>query len=411
MKINKSFKVEIKPNNKQKTILNKSFGTARFAYNWGLASRIDLYEKEKKSTTAINQHKELCAVKKEQYPWMYEVSKCAPQEALRDLQTAFNNFFRGLKQGKKVGFPKFKSKHGSKNSFRVSSGFFYITNSSVKIPNCHELKFKEKDYVPTENVKYNSVTLSKDADKYYFSVQCELDVPDNAEIKEAIVGVDLGIKTLLVCSDGTSFDNPKNTYKTEKKLAHAQKDFSRTKKGSKNRDKARLKVQKIHRTIKDRRLDNLHKATNTLVKTKPRYIVLEDLNVTGMMKNHRLAKAVQDSSFGEIYRQVKYKAGWYGSEVILAGRFFPSSKMCRKCGAINENLTLADRIFICPHCGHTEDRDLHASINLENFGLSTLSSRGIKACGESVRPLSAFDLEAVSTNQEENLKSDVVRFL
>ena len=411
MKINKAYKVEIKPNNKQKTILNKSFGTARFAYNWGLAQRIDLYEKEKKSTTAINQHKELCAIKKEQYPWMYDVSKCAPQEALRDLQAAYNNFFRGLKQGKKVGFPKFKSKHGSKNSFRVSSGFFYITNSSVKIPNCHELKFKEKDYVPTENVKYNSVTLSKDSDKYYFSVQCEMIIPDPVGSKETVVGEDLGIKTLLVGSDGACFDNLKNTYKMEKKLAHAQKDFSRTQKGSKNRDKARLKVQKIHRTIRNRRLDNLHKTTSTLVKTKPRYIVLEDLNVTGMMQNHCLAKAVQDSSFGEIYRQINYKAGWYGSEVILADRFFPSSKMCRKCGAINENLTLEDRIFICPHCGHTEDRDLHASINLEQYGINTLSSRGIKACGESVRLFGACGPEAVSLNQEGNLKSDVVRFL
>jgi putative transposase len=402
--INRGYRVEIKPNNKQKTLLNKAFGVARFAYNWGLARRIELYKNEKKSLSAIDQHKELCILKKEQFPWMYEVSKCVPQEALIDLEDAYNKFY---KSNKNFRYPKFKTKHKSKDSFRVSSGNFYITESSIKIPKIGQIKLKEKRYIPTAGIKYNSITVSKDANKYFVSVQCEVETPGVTEKKETVLGIDLGIKTLLVCSNGEIFDNPKTTYKYEKKLAHAQKNFSRTKKGSKNRTKANLKVQKIYRKIKNSRMNNLHRATSAVVKTKPRYIVLEDLNVKGMTKNHHLAKAVSDGSFGEIYRQFKYKALWYGSEIIDADRFYPSSKLCRKCGQIKDDLTLEDRVYTC-ECGHTEDRDLNASINLEEYGLNTLSSRGIKACGESVRLLDAIDLEAVSTNQEENNTTNLV---
>jgi putative transposase len=386
MIINKAYKTELNPNNKQKTILNKSFGIARFAYNWGLNQRINLYKSEKKSTNAINQHKLLNTLKATEFPWMYDVSKCVPQESLRNLHKAFGNFFRGLKKGKKTGFPHFKSKHRSRFSFRISSGFFYVTNSSIKIPNCGEIKLKEKEYIPVKNVKYNSLTISKEANRYFVSVQTVVKVKNKTSKRKSVLGIDLGIKTLLVCSDGSVFDNPKNTNKLEKKLTHAQKSFSRTKKGSKNRDKRRLRVQKVHREISNRRSDNIHKITNILTKTKSRYLVIEDLNVSGMMKNHCLAKAIQDGSFGEIRRQLEYKSQWRGSEVILVNRYFPSSKMCRKCGKINEDLSLSDRIFEC-ECGHVEDRDLNASINLERFGLSTLSSRGIKACGESVRLL------------------------
>jgi putative transposase len=401
MIINRAYKTELNPNNKQKTILNKSFGIARFAYNWGLNQRIELYKSEKKSTNAINQHKLLNTLKSTEYPWMYEVSKCVPQESLRNLHKAFGNFFRGLKSGKKIGFPHFKSKHRSRYSFRISSGFFYVTNSSIKIPNCGEIKLKEKGYIPVENIKYNSITISKEADKYFVSVQVVIEIKTPKNKPESVMGIDLGVKTLLVCSNGDTFDNPKNTNRLEKKLAHAQKNFSRTKKGSKNRDKRRLVVQKVHRKIRNRRFNHIHQITNILTKTKSRYLVIEDLNVAGMMKNHCLAKAIQDGSFGEIQRQLEYKSQWRGSEVILVNRYFPSSKMCRKCGQIKEDLTLSDRIFEC-ECGHIEDRDLNASINLESYGLSTLSSRGIKACRESVRPLSACGSRAVSEKQESN---------
>lgn len=412
MKINKAYKVELKPNNKQRTLLEKSAGTARFAYNWGLNERIELYKSKKKSLTAIDQHKILCTKKKTEYPWMYEVSKMAPQGALRDLDKAFKNFFRGIKKGQKIGFPKFKSKHKSKQKFSISYGF-YVSNTEVKIPKVGRVRLKEKGYIPTKDVKINSMTVSKEADRWFVSVQVEQDITKPKE-PETVLGVDVGIKELAVCSNGQVFENPKHLKKSKKKLAHAQKNLARkkfnkeTKKSSNNRNKAKLKVQKIFRRIRNQRLDTIHKMTSSLAKTKPRYIVLEDLNVKGMMKNHKLAGAVADASFYEIKRQLLYKTSWYGGKIIEVDKFFPSSKLCSSCGCLKEDLTLQDRTYTCG-CGLNIDRDLNASINLEHYGLDklkhTVSSTGIKACGESVRPNQnlGFD-EAVSTKQEKNME-------
>lgn len=406
MIISRAYKVELNPNNKQRTLLEKSAGCARFAYNWGLKERIDLYDKEKKSLSAIDQHKILCSMKKTDYPWMYEVSKMAPQEALRDLDRAFKNFFRGLKKGQKVGFPKFKSKHKSKSSFSISYSF-NIKERSILIPKVGYVRLKEKGYIPTKNVKINSMTISKEANRWYVSVQVEQEISEPSNQIESVLGVDVGIKTLATCSNGLTFENNKYLKKTKKKLVCAQRNLSRKTKGSKNRNKAKLKVQKIHRKIKSQRIDALHKMTSILARTKPRHIVLEDLNVKGMMKNHCLAGAIGDASFAEIKRQLTYKTAWCGGSIIEVDRFFPSSKMCCKCGCLKEDLTLEDRIYICD-CGSVMDRDLNASINLENYGLiklnNTDSLSGIKACGESVRLLGAcLDQEAVSLKQEENM--------
>jgi putative transposase len=398
MKINKAYKVELNPNNKQRTLLEKSTGVARFAYNWGLRERINLYEKEKKSLTAIDQHKILCSKKKTEFSWMYEVSKMAPQEALRDLDTAFKNFFRGINKGQNIGFPKFKSKHKSKQSFSFSYSF-YVSNSEVNIPKVGRIKLKEKGYIPTKDVKINSMTVYRDAGRWFISVQVEQEIPDLFNQIEYVLGVDVGIKTLAICSNGQIFENNKYLKKSKKKLAHAQKNLARkkldreTKRSSNNRNKSKLRVQKIYRRIRCQRIDALHKMTSILARTKPRYIVLEDLNVSGMMKNHKLAGAIGDASFNEIKRQLTYKTSWYGGSIIEVDRFFPSSKMCSKCGQIKEELTLWDRIYVCD-CGNNIDRDLNASVNLEKYGLiklnNTDSLSGIQACGESVRPLSSL---------------------
>jgi putative transposase len=393
MKIQRAYKAEIKPNNRQCTLLDKSAGTARFAYNWGLSYRKKLYEEEKKSISYFDHHKVLCSIKKKEYPWMYEVSKCAPQCALRDLDVAFNNFFRSLKQGKKVGFPKFKSKHKSAISFHLDNNSFKVTNNKIMLAKIGFIRLKEKGYIPAENVKYNSITISKAANRWYVSVQVEQDMPEPNNALESVLGIDVGIKTLATCSNGQIFENHKYLNKSKKKLAHAQKTLARkkfdrkTKKLSKNREKCKLKVQKIYHKISNQRKDAIHKMTSTLVKTKPRYLVVEDLNVTGLMKNHKLAGAIGDASFCEIKRQITYKTLWYGGSVLEVDRFFPSSKTCSRCGCLKEDLTLSDRIYICNECGSTMDRDLNASVNLEKFGLSTLSSREINACGESVRLL------------------------
>lgn len=413
--------MELNPNNKQHTLLEKSAGCARFAYNWGLRERINLYEKENKSLTAIDQHKILCAKKKTEFTWMYDVSKMAPQEALRDLDIAFKNFFRGLKQGKKIGFPKFKSKHKFKSTFSFSYSF-YITNSTINIPKIGHIRLKEKGYIPVKNTHINSMTVSKVAGRWFVSVQVEQEIPEPTNEIESVLGVDVGIKTLATCSSGQIFENPKYLKKSKKKLARAQKNIARkqynkeTKRSSNNRNKSKLKVQKIYHRISNQRRDSLHKMTSVLVRTKPRYIVIENLNISGMMKNHKLAGAVANASFYEIKRQLQYKTAWYGGRVVEADRFFPSSKVCCSCGRVKEDLTLEDRIYAC-ECGNVIDRDLNASINLEKYGIDWLEDTaglaGIKACGESVRLLDAhIDQEAVSEKQEENmsLAKDSVSF-
>ncbi len=256
--------------------------------------------------------------------------------------------------------------------------------------------------------------ITKEANKWYVSVRVEQEISEPINQIESVLGVDVGIKTLVTCSNGQVFENPKYLKKSKKKLVLAQKNLSRkqfnnkTKRSSNNRNKAKLKLQKIYQRISNQRKDNIHKMTSKLVKTKPRYIVIEDLNISGMMKNHKLAESISDASFYEIKRQLIYKTAWYGGSIIEVDRFFPSSKMCSVCGNLKENLTLEDRIYIC-ECGNVIDRDLNASINLERYGLirlqSTVSSTGIKACGESVRLVGAcIDQKAVSMKQEENIK-------
>lgn len=401
MVISRAYKTEIKPSNKQRTLLEKSAGAARYAYNLGLAERINLYNTEKKSLTAIDQHKLLCARKKEEFPWMYEVSKCAPQLALVDLDKAFKNFFRGLKKGIKVGFPKFKSKHKSPPSFHLDMNSFYVTGKTIKLAKIGAVRLKEKNYIPTKSVKYNSLTVSKVAGKWFVSVQVELEFPDTVSQPKFVLGIDVGLINLATCSNGQIFKNNNYLRKSMKRLAHAQKNLARkkydrkTKRSSNNRCKSKLKVQKIYSKISNQRKDAINKMTSILAKTKPRYIALENLNISGMIKNHNLAGAIGDASFAEIKRQLIYKTAWYGGEIIEVNQFYPSSKLCRICGNIKGDLTLEDRVYIC-ECGHVEDRDLNASINIENHVMSTLSSRGIKACGESVRLLETSNLRAVS---------------
>lgn len=406
MIINKAYKVEIDPNNKQKTLLEKSVGVSRFVYNWGLNQRIELYKNEKKSTTAFTQSKDLNAIKKEQFPWLKEVSSWVSQSSLRNLDAAFNNFFRDLKKGKKVGFPKFKSKKNDKQSFNFYD-YFIIKNNKILIPRIGKVRLKEKNYIPTSGIKVNFVTVLKDVDRWCVSVNVEEEIPDPPK-EETVLGVDVGIKTLATCSNGVTYENPKFLKKMKKRLALAQRNHSRKKNGSKNKEKSKLKLQKLYRKVRNQRKDNINKMTTDLVKTKPRVIVLEDLNVAGMVKNHKLANAIFDASFYEIKRQLMYKTSWYGGSVIEVDRFFPSSKMCSVCEVIKDDLILNDRIYTCS-CGNELDRDLNAAINLEKYGLNelqnTAGSAEIKVCGESVSLLEALiDQEAVSMKQKENGK-------
>jgi putative transposase len=327
-------------------------------------------------------HRELNALKKTDVPWMYAVSKCAPQEALWNLDAAFQQFFRRCalkKQGKwtgKLGYPQFKTKKKGLGSFRLT-GRIVVSAEAIVLPRLGRLRLKEREYLPTTGVRILSATVSEQAGHWCVSVQVEQEqaVPPNTG---PVVGIDLGVKRLATLSDGEVIPNPRHLKRRLKKLKRLQRMVSRGQKGSKNRKKAVRKLAKQHRQIKQQRRNTLHQVTTRLAKTKS-VLVIEDLNVSGMLKNHHLAQAIGDVGFYEFKRQLLYKASWYGSRVILADRWEPSSRRCSGCGWIDEDLTLADRTFHCEQCCLVLDRDLNAAINLEKLAGSSSDSEN--ACG------------------------------
>ena len=379
MKIQRAHKTELAPNKTQLTLLAKSVGTARFVYNWGLGRRMEEYKETGKSSNAIAQHKQLNTLKESEYPWMYEVSKCAPQEALRDLDKAFANFFRRVKSKEgKAGYPKFKSKHDVKQSFRLT-GSINVTESRIHLPRIGWVKLKEKNYIPVD-CKVLSATVSKRANRWFVSVSTEEEIVQQNNAEGRVVGIDLGIKNLAVTSDNIVFVNPKALNKNLKKLARLQKKQSKQVKGSNNRRKTITKVQRLHYRVSCIRNDAIHQMTTAVAKTKPRLVVIEDLAVKNMMRNRRLARSLSDAAFAETRRQLEYKGKWRGFETMVADRWFASSKTCSGCGHIKVDLKLSDRTFVCPMCGLVIDRDWNAAINLEKY--PTVSSTGSNACGD-----------------------------
>ncbi len=290
---------------------------------------------------------------------MYEVSKCAPQEALWDLQTAYSRFWRGLSS-----HPTFKSKRRSPKSFRVA-GTVRVGHNFVKIPRLGRIRLKEKRYIP-ESVHVNSSTISERAGRWFVSIQGEEErsVPYNGG---PLVGVDLGINSLATLSDGTKIENPKSLKRFERKLARLQKSASRKMLGSGNRRKANRRVSKCHYRIACIRKDAINKFTTTLARTKS-VVVLENLQVSKMVKNHSLAKSLSDASFGEVRRELEYKAVWYGGRTMIAETWFPSTKRCSGCGYVKEDVPLGERVFRCDVCGLVVDRDVNAARNLEWYG-------------------------------------------
>jgi putative transposase len=386
----RGYKTELSLNNKQTTDCLRHAGTARFTYNWALNAKKSVMDKNKGKPkeqwkplpNAIELHRLLNQLKQTDFPWMYCSSKCAPQEALRNLDKAFANFFRKCKlrkQGKfkgKCGFPKFKSKKKGIGSFRLT-GTIKVFDGVVQLPNMGKLKLKERGYIPT-NAKILSATVSEHAGRWFVSIQVEEDVPEQQYQKDehSIVGVDLGVKTLANVSDGTSYTNPKALKRNLRKLKRLSRSVSRKTKGGRNRKKAVRKLAHLHYRISCIRRDVLHKITTHLTKTKS-VIGIENLNVSGMLRNHCLAQAIADVGFGEWRRQLEYKGNLYNCKIVVVDRFFPSSKLCSVCGAVNEELTLADRKWVCG-CGVEHDRDFNASVNLEHVAASSMET--INAC-------------------------------
>lgn len=371
----KAYKTELKLNNKEKSLMLGCAGLRRFAYNWAL-SRVKNRELKPNAWDIV---KEWNAWKLDNLSWHKDYSSRIPSCAFEDLEEAFKKFFKWCKtkKGRKVGFPKYKSKYKGVKSFRISSGNFRVESGRIKLPRIGWLRLAEKDYIPKDQ-KIVSVTISERAGKWFISVLCgsEETYPPLLKNKN-VIGIDLGIKTLATCSDGKVFENLKPLKQLENKLARYQKKINvRQTKGSSRQKKAREKVAKLHYRIANMRKDAINKATTNIARTKNlSVVVLEDLSVQNMMKNSKLSKAVGDASFYEFRRQLEYKSKMYGFEVHVVSKFFPSSKTCSNCGHVKEDLSLSEREYVCENsnCNHVMDRDLNAAINLRNEYKNSLS--------------------------------------
>lgn len=376
----KGYKVELDPNKCQMTLFRKHFGACRFAFNYALQKKKEAFDKKEKIPNNIELHRELNKLKgTDVLPWAYDVSKVAFQSGLINCDRAFQNFFNKCKKkvkGKK-GFPKFKSKKNETQSFKLDGSIYLIDKNHIKLPRIGKVKLKESGYIP-DDVEIKSVTISRKGSKWFVSCLVESDIKMLLQTDKK-VGIDLGIKNLATCSDGTVFENPKALKWNLRKLKRKQRQLDRKKKGSQNYKKSKLKLSKLHNRITNIRKDSSHKTTTKIIREN-QTIVLENLKISNMLKNHCLAQAISDMSANEFRRQLEYKAKWYGREIIIADTYFPSSKTCSCCGWKNENFTLKDRVFKCEICKNEMDRDLNASKNL--LKLSTASSAEINALGD-----------------------------
>lgn len=362
----RSYRTELDLNDKQRTACLQHAGVARFAYNFGLRRKREVYEATGKSPSAFDLSRELNAVKKTDFPWMYEVSKCAPQEALRNLDRAFDGFFRRCKQGSvKKGYPKFKSRKNGIGSFSFT-GAIRVTDRSIQLPRLGVLRLKERGYFPTA-ARITRATVSERAGRWFVSILTDAE-PTRPKGSETL-GVDVGIKHLAVLSDGTIFDNPRALKAAQCRVRQLQKSVSRKVKGSKNRKKAVARLARQHYRVSCVRSNAIHQATNAITK-RASVVGIETLNVRGMLRNHCLAGALSDSGLSEFLRKLEYKMQWAGGTVVKADRFYPSSKTCSGCGFVLDKLSLSVREWSCPACGMVHDRDVNAAMNLKNMAAS-----------------------------------------
>ena len=374
----KSLKIRLLPTKEQEVLMLKSIGCSRFAYNWAL-NRCNENYKNGIKYNMFNIRKEFTQLKKqEEYKWLNEVSITTMVESMRNLDKAFKQFFKTKK-----GYPKFKTKRKSKQSFYVRYDRLYFINNLANIEKIGKVKYKTNYNIPQgRNVcKFSNPYCSYDGKYWYLSFSFEVEENQTTLNNDLSIGIDLGIKDLAICSNGIVFKNinkTKKVKKIKKRLKRLQRQVSRkyeaNKQGNKfvktnNIIKLEKQIKLLHRKLSNIRNNHIHQATNKIIKLKPYRVVMEDLNVKGMMKNKHLSKAIQEQGFYEFIRQMKYKCEFNRVEFIQADRYFPSSKLCSCCGKIKHDLKLKDRIYKCD-CGNIIDRDLNASINLSNYGLA-----------------------------------------
>jgi putative transposase len=365
----KAYKYKLKPTMKQQQLLLRHFGCARFVYNWGLDLKIKAYNDNKSSLSYVDLAKQLTLLKKQNgYKWLNDASAEVLQQSLRCLDTAYKNFFRTNK-----GFPKFKSKHNSKDCCKfIQSVQFDFEEWQAKIPKVGWVKIRRNKEFDLSQSKLGTLTVSKDKCGTYWATILVDDgkpSPLKAKVeKETSVGIDLGIKDFAILSNGTKFANPKYYEKSQRKLRRLQQRLSKKNKGSKNRDRAKLRLATCNRRIANCRTDYLQKLSTYLAQTY-NTICIEDLNVEGMLKNHNLAKSISSASWSEFRRMLTYKCEWYGKNLLLIDRFEPSSKTCNNCEYISKELTLSERSWKCPVCGEILDRDINAAKNIRDMAL------------------------------------------
>jgi putative transposase len=378
MRHKRAYRYRFYPTPEQAAVLARTFGCARYVYNWALRLRTDaFYERQERigyheasaALTTLKQHPETA--------WLNEVSSVPLQQALRHLDSAFRNFFEG-----RAKYPTFKKKRGRQAVTYASSAFRWevqartLTLAKMDAP-------LDIHWSRAFTGLPSTITLSKDtAGRYFVSFLVE-EAIQALPVVNAMMGVDVGLKDVAVLSSGEKIANPQHLRRSERRLTHAQRNLARKQKGSKNREKARLKVAREHARIADQRLDGLHKLTTRLIREN-QVICVESLTVKHMVRNHTLAKAISDVGWGELVRQLEYKANWYGRTLAKIDRWYPSSKRCHDCGHVLDSLPLDVRQWTCPECGVRHDRDVNAAKNILAVGLT------VNACGEAIRPRRAM---------------------